>query len=171
MLLLTTGGYPVEVLGTKQGDLDISSVAALVAANFMAAMELSRLLGNASIFKSSYHEGPDYNIYSYEVNDELLLAVIFGTESRPGAVWFYTKQVASELRDYQPERSGAQSVPQEIAEALDSAIDRELDYLFEAGTAVESMGEAAEHSDLLDLEAAVAAGLIPAQLLEPDEGA
>ncbi len=98
VLLLSSSGYPVDVIGQTK-DFDVSSVSALVAANFLAAKELANLLGSPnSVFKSSYHEGNDYNIYAYDIDGNLMLAVIFGAESKPGIVWFYTKQVAAELK-------------------------------------------------------------------------
>ncbi len=118
VMLLSAGGYPVETAGQTAG-LDISSVGALVAANFMAAAELARMLGTGSIFKSSYHEGNDYNIYSYDVNGELLLAVIFGAENKPGVIWFYTKQTAAELALLLVE----QEPPAEFTEDLTTAPD------------------------------------------------
>jgi CheY-like chemotaxis protein/predicted regulator of Ras-like GTPase activity (Roadblock/LC7/MglB family) len=99
VMLISSSGYPVETSGQTNG-LDITSVGALVAANFAAAAELARLLGKGSVFRSSYHEGAegtDYNIYAYDTNQELLLVVVFGEESKPGAVWFYTKEAAAAL--------------------------------------------------------------------------
>ncbi len=98
VLLLSSSGYPVDVVGQTK-DFDVSSVSALVAANFLAAKELANMLGSPnSVFKSSYHEGNDYNIYAYDIDGNLMLAVIFGVESKPGIIWFYTKQVAAELK-------------------------------------------------------------------------
>lgn len=97
IMLVSASGYPIETSGQTDG-IDVTSVGALVAANFMAAAELGRKLGKGSVFKSSYHEGQgdtDYNLYAYDVNGELLLVVVFGAESKTGAVWFYTKQAAS----------------------------------------------------------------------------
>jgi predicted regulator of Ras-like GTPase activity (Roadblock/LC7/MglB family) len=97
VLLISSTGYPVGVVG-QIVNLDISSIGALVAGNFMAAAELANLLGSShSIFKSSYHESDDCNIYAYNVDGEFLLAVIFGTASKPGVIWFYTKQTAAKL--------------------------------------------------------------------------
>lgn len=160
VMLLTSGGYPIEVVGSN-GSLDIASVGALVAANFMAAVELSRLLGNDSIFKSSYHEGPDYNIYSYDVNGDLLLGVIFGVESRPGAVWFYTKQTAAALADFHPPEIPDVALPEDLS----TGIDRELAFLFDESLETENDGGQAEERGLLDLDAAISAGLIPANLV------
>ncbi len=93
VLLLSSDGHLVQVVGQVEG-MKISSVSALVAANFLAASELANLLGNRAVFKSSYHEGEDFNIYAYDVNREFLLAVVFDARRKPGAVWFYTKQTA-----------------------------------------------------------------------------
>lgn len=155
VMLLSAGGYPVEVVGHTQG-LDIATIGALVAANFAAAVELSRLLGNASVFKSSYHEGPDYNVYSYDVNGDLLLAVIFGVESKPGAVWFYTKQAVAALA----RADLAQAAPLDFGQAnITDALDRELDYLF-------NTPEATTDTPLMSLEEAVKTGLLPEGLLD-----
>ena len=98
VLLISASGYPIEIVGRTK-DLDVSGISALVAGNFMAVAELARLVGrDNSIFKSSYYEGDDYNIYAYDVNSEALLTVIFGATSKPGVVWFYTKQTAAALK-------------------------------------------------------------------------
>ena len=96
-LLLSSNGYPISEVG-QTNSLNVANVSALIAANFIAAAELANLLGNHnSVFKSSYHEGEDYNIYAYKVNADLLLTVIFGAEKKPGMIWFYTKQIAAEI--------------------------------------------------------------------------
>ena len=160
VMLISDNGYPIEAVGAVHS-LDISSVGVLVAANFAAAVELSKLLGNDSIFKSSYHEGPDYNIYAYDVNGDVLLAVIFGAESRPGAVWFYAKQTATALQpELEAEMQAARQENREELRAGLQALDEDLDYLFDTG---------AEQNDgqqrLLNLQEATEAGVITADLL------
>ncbi len=169
VILLSSDGYPIETEGATEG-LDLTSLGALVAANFMAAAEVARLLGSGSVFKSSYHEGPDYNVYSYDINGELLLAVIFGAESKPGVVWFYTKQVAAELAKLPSGRRVGSGVADELAAGLDAGLD-ELFGLSEDGApatddqALERSAEAGAQSDvLLSFEEAVAKGLIPGDL-------
>ncbi|MGC9397747.1 MAG: response regulator [Anaerolineae bacterium] len=162
VMLISNNGYPIEAVGAVEA-LDLASIGVLVAANFAAAVELSKLLGNDSIFKSSYHEGPDYNIYAYDINKEVLLAVIFGMESRTGAVWFYTKQAATTLQPHLEQEGNGSTLGLAKDKALYtdlSALDRELDYLF--GSGEEQPGDKRR---LLDVEEAVAAGLIPADLL------
>lgn len=97
VLLVNPNGYTLDIVGGLSAQ-NIHSMAALVAVNFVAASELAKLVGNDSVFKSSYHEGSDYNIYSYDVNGNALLAVVFGIETKPGAIWFYTKQTAADLQ-------------------------------------------------------------------------
>jgi predicted regulator of Ras-like GTPase activity (Roadblock/LC7/MglB family) len=96
VLLISSEGYPVQVVGQTE-DFEVKQVSALVAANFLAAAELANLLGNRTVFKSSYHEGDNYNIYAHDVNGQLLLALVFEAKLRPGSVWFYTKQTAMVL--------------------------------------------------------------------------
>ena len=97
-LLLDGQGNPVQVVGqvTKP---EAASIGRFVAKNFMAAAELADTLGSQSIFKSSYHEGDDYNLYACDVNPQFSLAVIFEARHKPGVVWFYTKQTAANLAD------------------------------------------------------------------------
>ncbi|MCK6627102.1 MAG: response regulator [Anaerolineae bacterium] len=99
VLLVSASGHPVRVVG-ETNRAKTSRLAAFVAANFLAVTELASLLGdNESIFKSSYHEGNKYNIYAYDINGEFLLAVVFGTQGKPGTIWFYTKQAGAELAE------------------------------------------------------------------------
>jgi CheY-like chemotaxis protein/predicted regulator of Ras-like GTPase activity (Roadblock/LC7/MglB family) len=96
VLLLGSDGRPVQVVG-QVNNLEISSLGTFVAANFLATVELGNMLGTGSVFKSSYHEGNDYNIYAYDVNSKFLLVVVFDPKYKPGVVWFYTKQMAATL--------------------------------------------------------------------------
>ncbi len=124
VLLLNSEGYPLQVIGHAD-QAKISRVASFVAANFLAVTELASLLGdNTSGFKSSYHEGSSYNIYAYDVNSKLLLAVVFGTAGKPGAVWFYTKQTAVALASLLGQANQATT-----AGDLDAVIATEFDDL------------------------------------------
>lgn len=97
VLLLNSQGHPLHVVGRTER-ATLSRLAAFVASNFLAVTELASLLGdNNSIFKSSYHEGNNYNIYAHDINGRYLLAIVFGAKDKPGTVWFYTKQMAMAL--------------------------------------------------------------------------
>lgn len=153
VLLLGSSGYTVEAVGDRDY-LDISNVSALVAANFMAAAELARLLGTGSVFKSSYHEGSDYNIYAYDLEGDLLLAVITDSDRKAGMVWFYTKQTASELGPLlEQELAPTGEEVGDLTEGLDGALDEMF------GPIGDDYG--LDESQLLSLDEAVAEGLVP----------
>lgn len=97
VFLVNADGRPLKVVG-ETDRTKIARLAAFVATNFTAVTELASLLDDhESIFKSSYHEGNKYNIYAYDVNGQVFLALIFGVHSKPGTIWFYTKQTGAEL--------------------------------------------------------------------------
>ena len=96
VLVLSNSGHVIETAGDT-ADLDTNGISALVAANFLAGVELARMLGNKSVFKRSYHEGPNYNIYAYGIDDNFLLAIIFGRESKQGIIRFYVGKLVDDL--------------------------------------------------------------------------
>lgn len=155
VLLLSSSGYPVEIAGQTDG-LDIPVLSALVAANFVAAAEIARQFGTSSIFRSSYHEGTDYNIYSYDLIGDLMLAVIFDSHSKPGTVWFYTKQTAATLEPLLKEQPPAADYVDDLAMAVDAGLDQ----LFDIGDDTPDTGQ------LMNLDDAVANGLLPPELLD-----
>jgi len=132
VLLVSSDGTPIEAAGSTEG-FDVFAVSSLVAANFIASAELANLLGDdTSIFKSSYHEGNDYNIYAYRISADLLLAVVFGPASKPGVIWFYTKKSAEALNKIADKHLVAQqalatdvgqTIDDEFTEALENALE------------------------------------------------
>ena len=102
IVLVNTNGTPIHRVGSDEPAV-ISRLSTFVSANFLAVAELSSLFGdNESIFKSSFYEGNNYNIYAYNINGDYFLAVLFGCDTKPGTVWFYTKQAAAELDSLLP---------------------------------------------------------------------
>ena len=159
VLLLSSGGYLIETAGITKG-LNAPGAGALVAANFVASAALAKLLGSNSTFKSSYHEGPDYNIYAYDINGELLLAVIFRSKVKPGAVWHYAKQTATTLAplvEEQPQEIG------DLSEDLSEVMDEEFEQLIDVGGDKDDGGYS-----LMSIEEAVASGLVSLELLNDD---
>lgn len=141
VILISSSGYPIETSGQTFG-LDLSGVGALVAANFVAATELARMLGNNSIFKTSYHEGDDYNIYAYGLDSEFLLAVVFGQETKPGAVWLYTKQTAVTLNSMLDSMPKSDVMPDVGSGSFDAALDDLFGSDIDARASVMSFDEA-----------------------------
>jgi hypothetical protein len=88
----------VQTVGHSAGS-EITSIGRFVAKNFVAAAGLAETMQSRSVFKSSYYEGDDYNLYACHVNRQLYLAVVFESRQKPGVVWFYTKQTATTLAE------------------------------------------------------------------------
>jgi len=124
-MLLRSDGVAVQSAGHTTG-LHMPSLGALIAGAFAATVELSRQLGNDSVFRASHHDGPDCNIYTVEVDEDYLLAVVFGGESLPGAVWLFARQTASKLALL----TAQQETEFSFGDGLASEIDSELDDLF-----------------------------------------
>ncbi|MCB9079078.1 MAG: response regulator [Anaerolineaceae bacterium] len=188
ILLIDASGYMVSAVGTTVG-LDTTTISALVAANFTASIELANLLGSRdSIFKSSFFEGIDYNVYAYDINRQLLLAVIFGPTAKPGVVWYYTKQTAGDLAQLYED----QPVQLNLKDAdLGSAFELELDNMFdgidqdpqdnqldnppqvdlnpEKVTPVAPVKKTEPQSKPMTFEQAVAAGLVPQNILQREQ--
>jgi CheY-like chemotaxis protein len=99
VLLLNAAGKLIEVVG-QADDTETAGIGEFVAVNFAAAQQFTADLSRQSTFKSSYYEYNDYNIYIYNVDDQFLLAVVFGTALKAGVVWFYTKQTAAVLAHF-----------------------------------------------------------------------
>lgn len=121
-LLVRSDGYPVAAAG-QTANLHLPSLAVLVSATFAATAELSRQLGNESLFKASHHDGPDCNIYSCAVTDDLLLSVVFGQQSLPGAVWLFAKRLAAKLASVQSQPEPEPALGADLAAAIDGQLD------------------------------------------------
>jgi CheY-like chemotaxis protein len=126
VLLVRSDGGAVDAAGHTRG-LHLPTLSALIAATYAATVELSRQLGNSSIFRASHHQGLESNIYTCEVSDDLLLAVVFGRESLAGAVWLFAREAAAGLGTIFAHRSTGPAVEGDLA----SAIDAELEHLFD----------------------------------------
>jgi CheY-like chemotaxis protein len=125
VLLLNSAGQLLQEVG-QVDHTRVSRLAMFVAANFLTVSKLTTLFDdNASVFRSIYHEGSKYNIYAYDVNGEFLLAVLFGSTGKPGTVWFYTKQTATNLARLLGQRAETEAVDDEamtMAEEFDDLL-------------------------------------------------
>ncbi|GAB4459383.1 MAG: hypothetical protein Kow0031_39420 [Anaerolineae bacterium] len=99
VVLFGPTGSPLLVEGDRRQD-NIAKIGALVVGNFRTANEAALLYGDdAAPFTGSYFEGRTLNIYAQNINNHYYLAVIFGSITKPGTVWFYAKQTALDLAE------------------------------------------------------------------------
>jgi CheY-like chemotaxis protein len=86
-----------------QRELKMASLCnALVTGNAAVAAEVARLLGGWPACRLSYHEGNDYNVCVYTLNEDFSLVIVFGQGVKVGQVWFYAKQVVGDLQQALP---------------------------------------------------------------------
>ena len=130
VLLITTVGNLVDSAGLTQ-DLDVDTLSALIAGNFMASNQIANMLGRESNFKLSYHESDQHNIYSYGVGENYLLVTVFGGETRPGIVWFYAQRAASDLAEILSKMDIEDEVNNSLEGVFTEETEGELDNILE----------------------------------------
>ena len=84
---------------TRQGstnDLDMDTIAALVAGSFAATKEMARILGEEE-FSVLFHQGKRDNIQLSLVGDRTLLTVIFDDSTTVGMVRLYATEATKKL--------------------------------------------------------------------------
>ncbi|MCA9920872.1 MAG: response regulator [Anaerolineales bacterium] len=133
VMLTTMSGNPVDAVGVTEG-MDISTLSALVAANFLASREISQLLGRESVFKLSYHESNQHNIYAYCVSDKYLLITVFGSATKLGMVWFYTQKAVTDLTKILADQHIEDQVNNAIDDRFGKDLGQALDDLLEASS-------------------------------------
>jgi CheY-like chemotaxis protein len=103
VILADGQGTPVHVSGHPKPER-AARLTAFIAGSFAAVNEVAGLFDDHNPgFRSSYYEGDQYNIYAHEISNNFFLVVVFGTDIKPGGVWFYTKQTVKFLRKLLPD--------------------------------------------------------------------
>ncbi len=85
VLLIDQAGNVVASCGRNRRDLDVTSLAALAAANFGATSQIAKLIGEDD-FSLLFHKGKRDSIHFAKVGNELILVTIFGDEVSLGLV-------------------------------------------------------------------------------------
>ncbi len=101
--LIDSAGKIISLQSVER-DLNMTGLCnALVTGNAVVAAEVASLLGGWPICRLSYHEGDDYNVCVYNLsNEDFSLVIVFDQEVKVGQVWFYAKQVVSDLQQLLP---------------------------------------------------------------------
>ena len=85
VLLIDQSGNIVASCGEKRRDLDMTSLAALAAANFGATSQMAKLIGEDD-FSLLFHKGKKDSIHFAKVGQDMILVTIFGDEVSLGLV-------------------------------------------------------------------------------------
>lgn len=116
VLVIEGNGSVIAAKGAIK-DLNISALGALIAGNYAATSGIASLIGEDSAFKLNFHEGEQYSIYSGQIVSGVFLVVIFGQDTRLGAVVYYTKDTLAKLHPIFTQTKPAPSQAKRIREA------------------------------------------------------
>ncbi|MEN8241486.1 MAG: roadblock/LC7 domain-containing protein [Chloroflexota bacterium] len=95
ILLADISGHLISVQG--ESDINTAVISALAAGNLAATKELARLVGEPARFKLLLHEGEQRSVYLSDVDEELLLIILFGKETPIGLVRLSTRLAIEKL--------------------------------------------------------------------------
>ncbi len=129
VVMVDTMGQIIAHCGTA-GDLDITTVVSLLAANFATTSEMSRQLRETRrTFNLTFHEGQRYDIYASNIASGLFLVIIFDRKTyvpKIGMVWLYIKRsiqdllrIAAQTEPTQPKETLAPDFAKSLSEQLD----------------------------------------------------
>lgn len=96
VLFAELNGYSVMHYGDL-GNIELSNMTALAAANFSATSEIARLIGEPDLFNFIYQEGQNQNAYLCRVSDGYLLAIIFDAGVALGMIRVYANRAVEKL--------------------------------------------------------------------------
>jgi DNA-binding response OmpR family regulator len=97
VVLVESNGHVVDAKGLT-GDIDVPSLAAAIAQNFESTSGIASLIGEEEPFHLNYYEGTHYSIYSAQLQPNIFLIIIFGLDSRSGAVLYAMRQIIPRLK-------------------------------------------------------------------------
>jgi len=121
--LITTAG--------RSADFDVTAFASLVAADFTANAELTRLLGETEV-QAVVSEGPTRTVYSCLLADRVIMCTVYDRQSTLGLVRFRANRAVATLDPVFRglfEKVGL-AEPARDAQAFAAAAGREVDALF-----------------------------------------
>ena len=94
-ILIDKDGHLVTKAGATE-DMDLMTIAALVAGSFAATREMAKLLGEDE-FSVLFHQGKKDSIQLSLIGERTLLATIFDERTTIGMVRLYAKEATSKL--------------------------------------------------------------------------
>ena len=121
--LITTAG--------RTGDFDATAFASLIAADFTANAELSRLLGDGGV-EAVVNEGSGRSVHSCMLAERVIMSTVFDRRSTLGLVRFRAQRAAEELDQVFRTLFEKVGLVEPVAGALEyaDAAGREVDALF-----------------------------------------
>lgn len=98
MALLIDEAGNILVSSGENADVDVTSLAALAAANFGATSQIARILGEDD-FSILYHKSKKDNIHLSKINGDIILVTVFTDEVPLGLVRLKANQLAKQIQE------------------------------------------------------------------------
>lgn len=111
------------------GDINLQSVAALVAGSYAATREMARLLGEEE-FSVLFHQGKKESIQLTLVGDRTLLATVFNERTTIGMVRLYAKEASERLARIFDEIAKRPKKDPDLGENYSESAKGALDFFF-----------------------------------------
>ncbi|MGC9356669.1 MAG: response regulator [Anaerolineae bacterium] len=124
-------GQLLTEVGSTEG-LNSTMLLTLLAGGFATNAELARQFGGGEAINFNYHEGSRHDIYSVNVGEDLILAMVYDRQvqkSRIGLVWLYTRRTLDELLEILSSADATTS-EQALDDDFGSSLMAELDTIF-----------------------------------------
>lgn len=98
-LLLHASGR-VLAIDPSGNNLDADDLcAALINSQEAIAQQMSQIFDQETQIKQSYFGTDMYNVCTYRLDDDHVVAVLFGPEVKEGQVWYYMREAVRDLQD------------------------------------------------------------------------
>jgi len=124
-LLIDKDGHLVAKQGFMK-DMDSASLAALVAGSFASTREVAKNLGE-SHFEVLFHQGQSQSIHIRLVGDRTLQVAVFDSETKPGMITVFTKELAGRIDEILKAIAERQeNEPEEDGPSLDEGFSQEM---------------------------------------------
>jgi predicted regulator of Ras-like GTPase activity (Roadblock/LC7/MglB family) len=108
-LIIDKGGPLISRRGAADG-FDTTTIAALAAGSFCATQAIAGLIGETA-FSNIYQQGEHHSLLFCNIDDDVLLIVIFNAETGAGAVKYYAEAAAARINQHL--QKARQRAPQE----------------------------------------------------------
>ena len=97
VVLVESNGHVIDAKG-QTDQINVPTLAEAIAINFTATTDIASLIGEKEPFHLNYHEGQQYSLYSAKLQRNIYLMIIFGLDSRSGAVLYAMRQIIPRLQ-------------------------------------------------------------------------
>jgi len=132
IFLADAQGQRLTEVGLTEG-IDSTMLLTLLAGGLVTSAEMARQFNDGQSTNFNFQKGERYDIYSANVGESLIIAIIFDSraqKSRVGMVWLYTRRVIQKLLDVLSSPANDAASDEVLEDDFGSSLMAELDTAF-----------------------------------------